>query len=49
MKTGRKLQWDPAKERFVNDAAADALLTRAERVPYGALRSARGAGFKVAG
>ena len=43
MKTGRKLTWDPAQERFVNDAAADALLTRAERAPYGALRTAASA------
>jgi len=40
MKLGRPLQWDGATERFVNDAAANALLTRPERAPYGALRFA---------
>lgn len=29
--TGRSLRWDPAKERFVDDAAADALLVRERR------------------
>ena len=28
---GRSLRWDPAKERFVDDAAADALLVRERR------------------
>ena len=28
---GRKLQWDPAAERFIDDAAADALLDRPRR------------------
>ena len=28
---GRSLKWDPAAERFVDDAAADALLVRARR------------------
>ncbi len=41
MKLGRKLTWDPEKEQFTNDAAANALLTRAERAPYGALALAR--------
>jgi myo-inositol 2-dehydrogenase / D-chiro-inositol 1-dehydrogenase len=40
MKTGRPLTWDPKAERFVGDAAANALLTRPERVGYGALRLA---------
>ena len=35
MKLNRKLEWDPAKERFVNDAEANAMLTRTERAPYG--------------
>ena len=35
MKLGRKLTWDPQAERFVNDAAADALLARHQRAPYG--------------
>lgn len=40
MKLGRPLQWDGATERFVGDDAANALLTRPERAPYGALRFA---------
>ena len=35
MKLGRTLRWDPAKERFENDAEADALLSRPQRAPYG--------------
>lgn len=31
---GRKLQWDPAAERFVNDPAADALLDRPRRAGW---------------
>jgi predicted dehydrogenase len=41
MKLGRKLTWDPRTERFVNDAGADALLSRAERAPYGGLAAAK--------
>ena len=41
MKLGRKLTWDPRNERFVDDAAADEMLTRAERAPYGALAAAK--------
>jgi hypothetical protein len=41
MKLGRPLTWDAAKERFVNDAQANALLSRSERAPYGATRLAR--------
>jgi len=37
MKLGRKLRWDPKAERFQGDDAANAMLTRAERAPYGAL------------
>lgn len=33
-RTGRKLQFDPAKERFVNDAEANRLVTRQYRAPY---------------
>lgn len=40
MKLGRPLTWDPKAERFVNDAEANAMLTRPERAPYGALRLA---------
>ena len=31
---GRKLQWDPEKEQFVNDREADAMLQREQRAPY---------------
>jgi hypothetical protein len=34
MKLGRKLQWDPVKERFVNDAEADRFLSRPMRSPW---------------
>ncbi len=35
MKANRKLHWDPVKERFKNDDAANALLSRPQRPPYG--------------
>jgi len=35
MKLGRKLTWDPVKERFVNDAEANSMLSRPQRAPYG--------------
>ncbi len=41
MKLGRPLEWDPKREQFVNDAEANAMLTREEREPYGAMRLAR--------
>jgi predicted dehydrogenase len=34
MMLGRKLKWDPHAERFVDDAAADAMLTRKQREPW---------------
>jgi predicted dehydrogenase len=34
MKLGRKLQWDPIKERFKNDDEANAMLSRPMRAPY---------------
>lgn len=40
MKLGRPLRWDPKAERFVNDAQANAMLSRPERAPYGAMRLA---------
>jgi myo-inositol 2-dehydrogenase/D-chiro-inositol 1-dehydrogenase len=40
MKLNRPLTWDAKAERFVNDAEADAMLSRPERGPYGALRLA---------
>ena len=41
MKLARPLTWDAKTERFVNDAEANAMLTRPERGPYGALRLAK--------
>lgn len=41
MKLGRPLEWDHKAGRFRNDAEANALLTRDERGPYGALRLAK--------
>jgi hypothetical protein len=40
MKLGRPLTWDAVAERFVNDDEANALLSRPERAPYGAMRLA---------
>jgi predicted dehydrogenase len=34
MKAKRRLYWDPQKERFKNDDAANALLSRPQRAPY---------------
>jgi hypothetical protein len=34
MHLGRKLTWDPEKELFVGDDAANARLTRSQRAPY---------------
>ncbi len=41
MKLQRPLTWDAKAERFVNDAEANAMLTRPERAGYGALSLAR--------
>jgi predicted dehydrogenase len=35
MKLGRTLKWDPATERFENDAEANSMLSRKQRAPYG--------------
>ncbi|HRZ92669.1 MAG TPA: gfo/Idh/MocA family oxidoreductase, partial [Candidatus Paceibacterota bacterium] len=35
MKLGRKLRWDPARERFLNDPTADRMLWRPMRAPWG--------------
>ncbi len=35
MKTDEKLYWDPIKERFLNNDAANAMLSRPQRYPYG--------------
>ena len=40
MRLNRPLTWDPKAERFVNDAEANAMLTRPERGEYGALKLA---------
>lgn len=40
MKLGRPLAWNVTTERFDNDEAANALLARPERAPYGATRLA---------
>lgn len=34
MKLGRKIYWDPAKERFKNDDEANNMLSRSQRWPY---------------
>ncbi len=34
LRLGRKLQWDPVAERFVNDPEADRMLARAMRSPW---------------
>ena len=34
MRLGRKLRWDPEKERFPDDAEANAMLSRPQRSPY---------------
>ena len=33
-RTGRKLNFDPVKEKFINDKEADAMLTREYRAPF---------------
>ena len=40
MKLARPLTWDPAAEGFVGDDEANAMLSRPERGPYGAMRLA---------
>jgi len=44
MKTARPLAWDVKAERFVNDAAANAMLSRPERGPWGAVKLAKAKG-----
>ncbi|MBX7072734.1 MAG: Gfo/Idh/MocA family oxidoreductase [Pirellulales bacterium] len=34
MRLGRKLNWDPAKEEFVDDSEANSMLSRPQRAPY---------------
>ena len=43
MKLGRPLNWDAKAERFVNDDAANAMLSRPERPGHGAVRFAKSA------
>ena len=35
MKLGRKLEWDPDTEKFINDPEANSMLSRPQRAPYG--------------
>jgi myo-inositol 2-dehydrogenase / D-chiro-inositol 1-dehydrogenase len=35
MKLGRKLNWDPETEKFINDKEANKMLSRPQRAPYG--------------
>ncbi|MCU0462339.1 MAG: Gfo/Idh/MocA family oxidoreductase [Bacteroidales bacterium] len=35
MKLGRKLTWDPDKEKFLKDDEANSMLSRPQRAPYG--------------
>ena len=41
MKLGRPLTWDAKAEKFINDDQANAMLSRPERAPYGAMRLAK--------
>lgn len=41
MKLGQKLHWDAKRERFVSNDTANAMLTRLERAPYGAIRNSK--------
>ena len=34
MLLGRKVKWDPKKERFINDSAADSMIARSMRSPW---------------
>jgi predicted dehydrogenase len=38
MRAGRELKWDPKAERFVGDDAANLMLARPQRAPYGSTR-----------
>lgn len=35
MKIGRRLEWDPDTEKFINDPEANSMLSRPQRAPYG--------------
>jgi predicted dehydrogenase len=47
MNLKRPLTWDPAAERFVNDDAANATLSRPERAPYGVRNALKRAGWET--
>ena len=34
LRLGRKLNWDPVKEQFINDKEADSYLSREMRKPF---------------
>ena len=34
MKLNRKLRWDPIKEEFIDDAEANAMVSRKQRAKY---------------
>jgi hypothetical protein len=34
MRLGRKLKWDPKKEEFIDDAAANHMTSRSMRAPW---------------
>jgi len=42
LRLGRKLTWDAVHERFVGDPEADAMRSRAQRLPYGSAADIRG-------
>ena len=47
MNLKRPLRWDPAAERFIGDAVANATLSRPERAPYGVRNTLKRAGWNV--
>jgi len=49
MNLKRPLAWDPAAERFVNDDAANATLSRPERAPFGVRNALKRAGLETNG
>jgi len=49
MNLKRPLTWDPGTERFVNDDAANATLSRPERTPFGVRNALKRAGWNANG
>jgi hypothetical protein len=47
MNLKRPLKWDPKAELFINDDAANAVLSRPERSPYGARNALKKAGYSI--